>query len=101
MNIDELKTTPVDLIKANDAVNNKAIKKTEHDDFVKKVNTINGTYTRNLVEKINYGTKVSENKKKITDHDYNDKYKTTQELNKSMSKSFAARLKQANCKFSN
>ena len=34
--------------------------------------------------------------RKITDHDHNDKYITTQEFNKVMSENFAAKLKQRN-----
>ena len=51
----------------------------------------------NLVKKIDYSTKNSEIKKKIyVDHHHDNKYYTTQELNKSTSEKFTARLKQAN-----
>ena len=50
----------------------------------------------NLVEKADYNTKINEIEKKITaDHD-DDKYITTQEFSKLISKTFTARLTQAN-----
>ena len=51
----------------------------------------------NLVKIIDYSTKNIEIKKKISvDHHHDNKYYTTQELNKSTSEKFTARLKQAN-----
>ena len=41
--------------------------------------------------KADYDTRIGETKKKITDHDYNDNYITTQEFNKLTSKKLAAR----------
>ena len=49
----------------------------------------------NLVKKIDYNTKVTETKKKLTDHKH-DEYITTPEFNKLTTENFAARLKQAN-----
>ena len=48
-----------------------------------------------MVKKTDYDTKISELEKKLTDHNH-DKYITTPEFNKLTSKSFAARLAQAN-----
>ena len=47
-------------------------------------------------KKLTMAQKLVKLKKKITDHDHNNKYITTQELNKLTSENFAARLKQAN-----
>ena len=47
-------------------------------------------------KKLAMAQKLVKLKKKITDHDHNNKYITTQELNKLTSENFAARLKQAN-----
>ena len=49
----------------------------------------------NLVKKTDYNTNINEIEKKISDH-IHDKYITIPEFNKLTSKSFAARLKQAN-----
>ena len=49
-----------------------------------------------LVQKSDYNTKINEVKKKISDHDYSNKYITTPEFNKLTPESFAERLKQAN-----
>ena len=46
-------------------------------------------------KKTDCSTKITEIKKKITDHDHN-KYNTTPEFNKLTAKDFAARLAQAN-----
>ena len=53
-------------------------------------------YISSLVKKkqTDYNTKITEIKKKLTDH-HHDKYVTTPEFNKLTSKNFAARLKQA------
>ena len=62
----------------------------------KKVNAIQAVDAENLVKKPDYGTKIRETEKEITDNDHNNKYNTTQELNKLTSENFSARLKQAN-----
>ena len=49
----------------------------------------------NLVKKIDYNTKISDIKKKITDHNH-DKYITTPEINRLTTENFKARLAQAN-----
>ena len=46
-------------------------------------------------KKTDYNTKINEIEKKITDHNH-DKHFTTPEVNKLISESFVARLKQAN-----
>ena len=43
-----------------------------------------------------YDTKISQIERKITYHDYNEKYITTQEFNNLKSENFAAKLKQGN-----
>ena len=48
-----------------------------------------------MVKKTDYGTKISEIEKKLTDHKYG-KYITTPEFNKFTAENFAARLAQAN-----
>ena len=48
-----------------------------------------------MVKKTDYDTKTNEIEKKFSDCD-NDKYITTQEVNKLISKHFAARLAQVN-----
>ena len=79
--VDKLVPVPADLSKLSDVVKNDAVKMTEYDELVKKVNAIQTTDTSNLVKKTDYNTKISEIEKKITDHDH-DKYITTQEFNK-------------------
>ena len=64
--------------------------------MVKTFNAIQTSDTSNLVKKTGNDTTLSKNEKKITDHDDNNKYITTQKFNKSYSENFAARLKQAN-----
>ena len=49
----------------------------------------------NLVKKTDYGTKISELEKKLTDHDH-DKYIATLEFNTLAADVFNARLAQAN-----
>ena len=46
--------------------------------------------------KTGYDTKITEIEKKITDHDHNNKYLTTQKFKKWTAKCFPGRLKQAN-----
>ena len=43
-----------------------------------------------------YDTKISQIESKITYHDHNEKYITTQEFNNLKSENFAAKLKQGN-----
>ena len=62
--------------------------------MVKNINTIQTTYTSDLVKQADYNTKIDEIEKKKIDHDH-EKYITTQELTV---ENFAARLKQANLK---
>ena len=78
VDIGKLETTLVDLNKLRDVVKNEVAKKTDFNELVnKKVNNINPTDTSDLVKKTDCNTKVSEIKKKITDHNH-DKYITTQ-----------------------
>ena len=49
-----------------------------------------------LVQKSDYNTRINEVKKKISDHDHNNKYITTPEFKKLTPEGFAERLKQAN-----
>ena len=62
--------------------------------MVKNINTIQTTYTSDLVKQADYNTKIDEIENKKIDHDH-EKYITTQELT---AENFAARLKQANLK---
>ena len=66
--------------------------KNEHEKLVEN-NAIQTTDT-NLVKKTDHGTKISETKKKIRDHNH-AKYITTQKYNKMVADNFAARLAQA------
>ena len=61
--------------------------------IVKNINGIQTTDINNLVKIAEYITKLSENEKKIVDHDH-DKYITTQEFNKLTTENSTARLKQ-------
>ena len=65
--------------------------------MVKNINTIQTTYTSDLVKQADYNTKIDEIEKKKIDHDH-EKYITTQEANKLTAENFAARLKQTNLK---
>ena len=58
------------------------VKSTLHDELVKKVNAIQTVDTSNLVKKTNYNIKVSDIEKKITVHDYSNKYITAQKFNR-------------------
>ena len=60
--------------------------------MVKKFKAIHNIDASDLVEKVNYNTKIDENEKKILHH---IKYITTQEFNKLMAEKFAARSKHA------
>ena len=58
--------------------------------------TVLNTKIARLFKKTDYDTKIDEIGKKITDHDHNNKYITTQEFSKLTARNFASRLKQAN-----
>ena len=92
LDIAKLETTPVDLSKLSNLVKNDVVKKTEYDELVKKVNTIQTTGTSDLVKKTDYNTKVNDIKKKTTDHNHCNKDITTQEFNKVTAEHFAAIL---------
>ena len=77
LDIDQLKTTPVDLSKLSYIVKNDAVKRTGYNELIKKVNATQTIDTSNLVKKTNYGTKIVETENKIPDH---DKYITTTEF---------------------
>ena len=51
LDVDKLATVPVDLSKLCDLVND-VVKKTEYNEFVKKVKNISSTDTSNLVKKL-------------------------------------------------
>ena len=51
LEIGKLETTPVDLSKLSNVVNNDVVRKTEYNELVKKVNNINTTDAGNLVRK--------------------------------------------------
>ena len=51
LDVDKLATAPVDLSKLCDLVND-VVKKTEYNEFVKKVKNISSTDTSNLVKKL-------------------------------------------------
>ena len=95
LDIEKLETTPVDLSKLSDVVKNYVVKKAKYNELVKKLTNIKTTDTSDLVKKkTNYNTKINETENKINDHDY-AKFITTQELNRSTSDHFTARLAQA------
>ena len=59
LDVRKIESTPVHLRKLINRVKIVSLKKTECDDLVKNVNTINNTDTINLVEKTDYNTKIS------------------------------------------
>ena len=59
LDVRKIESTPVHLRKLINRVKIVSLKKTECDDLVKNVNTINKTDTINLVEKTDYNTKIS------------------------------------------
>ena len=67
IDVDELNTTPVDLIKLSNAVNNGIAKKTVYDKLVAKINNIG---TRRFALKNKYGRDKPNLEKKIS---YSDK----------------------------
>ena len=77
LDVRKIESTPVHLRKLINRVKIVSLKKTECDDLVKNVNTINNTDTINLVEKTDYNTKISKIEQEITDHDHSNKYFTT------------------------
>ena len=93
--ITTLETAPVDLSKLSEAVKNEVVKTTAYDELVWKVNANQNSNTVNLVKKKpDYNTKITETEKKTFDHNHNHNI-TTQEFNKLMRETFAARLKTA------
>ena len=60
LNIDELKTTTLDVSKLSDAVKNEVVKKVAYDELVKNVNPIQTTDISNLVKKLTMTKKISE-----------------------------------------
>ena len=64
LDIDTLETTPVDLSKLTDVVKNEAVKKTEYNELVKKVNLIQTSDTSNLFKKLTMTQKLMKLKKK-------------------------------------
>ena len=71
-----------------------AIKKTEYDQLVKKVNVVQTTDTSNLAKKTDYNKEVNESEKKLTE--CNHKCISTQEFNKLELKNVARTLAQGN-----
>ena len=63
--------------------------------MVKNVNVIQASDPSNLGKKADFNTNFNEIEKKITDQDQ-EEYITTQEFNKLIAETFAARLAQAN-----
>ena len=99
--VDELETgkfqtIPIDASKLSDIVKNELAKDNVFDELVKNINAIQIIDTSTLVRKTEHNTKINGIEKKITGHDYSNKYINTQELNKLTSENFAGRLKQAN-----
>ena len=52
LDVDKLVPVSVDLSKLRDLVKSDAVKKTEYNELVQKVNNINSTDTRHLVKKL-------------------------------------------------
>ena len=68
--LDAAKLVPVtvDLSRLSDVVKNDLVKKTDYNELVKNVNSIQTTDTSNSTQKADYDTQISEIEKKITDH---------------------------------
>ena len=66
IDVDKLKTVPVDLSKLSNVVNNEVVKKILYDKLVAKVNNID---TSGFVLKIKYNSNKSDLEKKISDAD--------------------------------
>ena len=64
LDIDNLKSVPTDLSKLSDVVKNDAVKKTDYNKLVTKVDNID---TSGLVKKTDYNTKITEIEDKIPD----------------------------------
>ena len=64
--VDKLKTVPVDLSKLSNAVNNEIAKKNIYDTLVAKLNNVD---TTGFVLKAKYDTDISDLEKKISDAD--------------------------------
>ena len=62
LDVDKLKTVPVDLSKLSNVVKSDVVKKTVYDKLVPKVNNIN---TSGLIKKTDYNTKITEIEDKI------------------------------------
>lgn len=58
--------------------------------------TVSNTKVTGLVKKTDYHTKISKIEKKQLEHDHNNDYVTTKELNSLTGENFTARLKQTN-----
>ena len=66
INVDKLKTAPIDLSKLRNVVNDDVVKKTVYDKLVAKVNNID---TSGFVLKTKYNTDKSDLEKKVSDAD--------------------------------
>ena len=66
LDVDKLVPAPVNLSKISGEVKNDVVKKTEFDELVKKVNTIQTTDNSNLLKNPDYNTKVNKIEKSIT-----------------------------------
>ena len=64
LEIDKLETTPTDLHKLSNVVENNVVKKIAYDELVKKVNAIQILDTGYLVKKAGYNTKNDEIEKR-------------------------------------
>ena len=68
LDIDKLKTVPIDLSKLNNEVDNDVVKQTEYNKLLTKINTIN---TFGFILKSQYNTDKSGLKSKISNNDKN------------------------------
>ena len=66
IDVDKLKTVPVDLSRLNNVVNNKVVKKAVYDKLVTKVNNID---SNGFLLKTKYNTDKSDLEKKVSDAD--------------------------------
>ena len=62
LDIGKLETTPTDLSKLSNVVKTEVIKKTQYDELVKKVNSIQTVDINSLVKKVDYDTKIETEK---------------------------------------
>ena len=65
LDIDKLKSVPIDLSEVSNVVKNEVIKKDVYYEFVKKFNTIQTNDICNLVEKSDYNIKIDSIEKKM------------------------------------